>query len=93
MFAIEKPDWSATLLWFPEGESPSLADFNPADPKRRAEPWWFVHEAVSEAVHAAYRGAAPEGHKPWILFKGIILGEEQIRHEYGCLRKLSFEGT
>jgi hypothetical protein len=79
------PDRSATLLWFPDGKTPSSDDFDPADPILRAEPYWFAHEAIIDAVnavHCAGAAAGPAGSKPWLKYKDAILDEDEIRHEY-----------
>ncbi|MFL5086327.1 MAG: hypothetical protein ACJ8FP_16045, partial [Xanthobacteraceae bacterium] len=64
-------DASAILLWFPSGEVPTDEDFKPRDEDPRAEKYWFRHEAVLDAVHAAVKGRRPPGQGDSVLRVGI----------------------
>jgi len=75
-------DASAILLWFPSGEVPTDEDFKPRDEDPRAEKYWFRHEAVLDAVHAAVKGRRPPGYDPWIKYGDVLLDEHGIELQY-----------
>jgi len=81
MIPAEHPDRSATLLWFPIGEMPAYEDFSPRDEDPRAEKFWFLHEALIDAIRDYSAQARRKGYSPWIRYKGIVLDEDDILNE------------
>ena len=70
------------MLWFPAGQEPSDADFEPQDHDPRAELYWFRHEAVRDAVEATQKGIRPADRDPWIKYGDVVLDEAGIELQY-----------
>ena len=87
MIPAEHLDRSATLLWFPIGETPTDADFEPDKPG--SNPHWFRHEAIINAVSATVLGDRPEGRARWIKYGEVVLDEVAIRFQFDRLRGLA----
>lgn len=80
---------SAVLLWLAPNASPTDEDFNPANvtppPAQNPLPYWFLHEAVVDAIEADRL----HGKIPWIKFGTEILNEEAIKRLYCDAKKLT----
>lgn len=86
MYPSDLPkDVTATLLWFPAGQTPVKADFVQTAGSPHAEKWWFRHEALIDAVADIRAGATHEGREPWMLTDDTVRDRAWITSEYGRL--------
>jgi hypothetical protein len=71
------PDAPATLIWLPDGATPSADDF-------QNEQSWSLEEAVKQA----YEAAKDHNKRPWIKSNGQILDECGIKQVISGLRAM-----
>jgi hypothetical protein len=71
------PDAPATLIWLPDGATPSEKDF------QEAQEW-----TLEEAAKQAYNVAKDHSLRPWIRSDGRILGLGEITQVVSGLRAM-----
>lgn len=79
-YPVDLPfDASAVLIWLPSGVDPQMDDFNHAKLGAKPEAYWFLHEAIVDAVD---KQDSKPGMVPWIKCGRDFLDQAAIKHWY-----------